>query len=164
MKIVSILLLTALALFATPNIGDKAVNFTLPNLYNHSVKTSSKALQGKVTLINIWASWCSGCQEEMPLLVQLQENYSKDKFEVILVNIDSQGQNAIDFLDYADPQKHLTALYDTEKSLAKAYRCPGMPSSILIDQKGNIAGVYIGSFHEKSIKKLKNNINQLIGK
>lgn len=164
MKTIALLLLTALTLFATPNVGDKEVNFTLPKLYNHNATISNHSLHGKITLVNIWASWCSGCQEEMPLFVQLQERYSKDKFAIILVNIDSQRQNAIDFLNQVDPQKRLTALYDVNKVLAKAYRCPGMPSSFLIDEEGNIRGVYVGSFNAKSIKKLKDDINKLIGK
>jgi len=164
MKILITLILSAAALFATPNVGDKEIPFVLPGLYQNHMKVSSQELHGKVILLNLWASWCSGCQEEMPLFVNLQNRYSKDKFQIILVNIDSERQNGIDFLRSVDPQQLLSALYDRDKSLPKAYRCPGMPSSFLIDQKGNIAGVYIGSFDKEGLQTLEKQITKLLGK
>jgi len=162
-KILLILLIT-LELFAAPSVGDKAVSFTLPNLYNLNHSTSTQSLKGKVVLLNLWASWCNGCQEEMPLFVQLQKEFSKDKFQIILSSIDAEPQNAIDFLEDVDKQKVLTSLYDANKKLPKAYQCVGMPSSFLISKDGKIIKTYLGGFNEEQIIELKNKIKTLMDK
>ena len=162
-KLLSIVLLSV-ALFAAPRVGDNAVKFELPNLYVQNTSLKSASLKGKVVLLNMWASWCGGCQEEMPLFVKLQKKFPKSKFEIVLANIDNEAKNGIDFLSKVDKKRSLTALYDAKKVLPKAYRCPGMPSSFLINQNGKVVGVYIGSFDEDAILKLKLTIKKLLGK
>jgi thiol-disulfide isomerase/thioredoxin len=161
MKTLFSLLLISVTLFAAPRTGNHAVSFTLPDIYNFEHTHTDESYRGKLILLNIWASWCSGCQEEMPLFVKIQQQFSKKKFEIVLVNIDSQRQSAIDFLHTVDPIGILSTLYDKDKSLAKAYRCPGMPSSFLIDKNGKIIDVYIGSFDKESIKKMSRKISEL---
>ena len=162
MKKLVFILMVAVSLFAAPKKGDKEVEFKLPGLYNSSVVVDSNSLKGKVVLLNMWASWCSGCQDEMPLFVKLQKNYNKKDFEIVLVNIDTHKENGIDFLESVDPNKVLTALFDQTKYLPKTYKVPGMPTSLLIDKDGTIVDVYIGSFDEESIKRLKKEIKFLI--
>ena len=164
MKKLIISLFISLNLFAAPSVGDKAVDFELVNLYNQSQKVSSDTLKGKVVLLNLWASWCGGCQEEMPLFVDLQKQFSKDKFVIVTSSIDNEASSAVEFLEMIDKRRVLTALYDADKKLPKAYRCPGMPSSYLIDKNGKIVKVYVGSLDDDAIDSLKTNITSLLGK
>jgi thiol-disulfide isomerase/thioredoxin len=161
-------LLVTLALcaniFAAPSVGDKGVSFKLPNLYNETSTTTAASLEGKVVLLNLWASWCGGCQEEMPLFVALQEEYAGKDFKIVLSSIDSDPENAIEFLKEVDDKRVLTALYDEGKTLPKGYRCIGMPSSYLLDKDGKVVKVYVGSLDEDAIKSLKSTINTLLGK
>lgn len=161
-KIILILLLT-LSIYAAPRVGDNAVTFTLPALYEESQSLNSDELKGKVVLLNLWASWCSGCKEEMPLFVELQEAYADKGFILVTSSIDNEAQSAKDFLSEVDPKKRLTSLYDTDKILPKTYRCPGMPSSFLIDKSGVIREVYIGSIDKSAMTQLKNKIDTLLG-
>lgn len=163
MKKIVLLMFLSLSLFAAPKVGDDAVKFNLPHLYNANSSFSNKDMKGKVILLNLWASWCSGCQEEMPLFVDLQMQYPKSKFLVVTSSIDNDSKNAIEFLKRVDRNGLLTALYDADKVLPKSYRCPGMPSSFLIDKNGKIVAIYIGSLDEDGIKKLKNKIQSLLG-
>jgi len=162
-KILTIVLLSV-ALFGAPRVGDDAVKFELPDLYAHNTMFKSQSLHGKVVLLNMWASWCSGCQEEMPLFVKLQKEFATSQFEIVLANIDNEAQNGIDFLSQVDKRRTLKALYDAKKILPKAYRCPGMPSSFLIDQNGKVVGVYIGSLDAEGIVELKQTIKKLLEK
>ncbi len=162
-KLLSIFLLS-IALFAAPRVGDDAVKFELPDIYAQNKSLKSESLHGKVVLLNMWASWCSGCQEEMPLFVQLQSEFSRSEFEIVLANIDNEAKNGIDFLSKVDAKRSLKTLYDSQKSLPKAYQCPGMPSSFLINQNGKIVDVYIGSLDTDGISKLKQTIKKLLGK
>ena len=163
MKNIILIILFSLTLSAAPRVGDDAVKFNLPHLYNENSYFSNNEMKGKVVLLNLWASWCSGCQEEMPLFVDLQSRYSKSKFLVVTSSIDNVAQSAIDFLDRVDTNRVLTSLYDIDKILPKSYRCPGMPSSFLIDKNGKIVEVYIGSLDEDGIKKLTIKIQSLLG-
>jgi len=163
MKKLIIGLFLCINLFGAPGVGDKAIDFKLSNLYKQSQVISSDSFKDKVVLLNLWASWCGGCQEEMPLFVKLQEEYSKDKFIIVTSSIDNMPSSAVDFLETVDKKRVLTALYDANKVLPKAYRCPGMPSSYLIDKNGKISKVYVGSLDEEAITTLKSNIKTLLG-
>ena len=59
-------------------------NFVDESSINHSLDDFS----GKVTLVNLWATWCKPCKEEMPSLDRLQGKFDKSKFEVIAINLD----------------------------------------------------------------------------
>lgn len=157
-------IVTALVLVTSIYAQDSVVHFNLPSLYNQSNKISNNTLRGKVVLINVWASWCSGCKEEMPLFVDLQREFKNNKFEILLSNIDSDSKNARDFLAYVDKKKVLTCVYDKDKRLAKAFHAIGMPSSYLIDQNGQIIESYIGSLDKEKIFILQKKIHQLLGK
>lgn len=161
------LLITALLsfnLFGAPQVGDNAINFKLPSLYHLNQQISSDAFKGHVVLLNLWASWCNGCQEEMPLFVALQKEFQDENFKIVLSSIDQDPNNAIDFLKDVDSDKVLTSLYDTKKILPKAYRCIGMPSSFLIDKNGKIVKIFVGSLDADAIQNLKSEVHKLLGK
>ncbi len=99
---------------------------------------------GKVVLLNLWATWCAPCREEMPALERLQKELGSDKFQVAALAVDKAGldgarkffkDNKIDGLAlYADP----TARVGTQ------LRVIGMPTTILIDREGREIGRLIG--------------------
>ncbi len=107
-------------------------------------EVSLKSFAGKVVLLNLWATWCAPCREEMPSLARLQQQLGSDKFQVAAVAIDKSGldgarkffkDNKIEGLGlYADP----TAREGT------ALKVIGMPTSILINAKGDEIGRLIG--------------------
>ena len=164
MKVILILLFIYANIMAAGKEGDKATSFSLQNLYHLDKKVSFDAYKGKVVLLNLWASWCGGCQEEMPLFVKLQEEFQGSDFSILLSSIDKDAKNAVDFLHDIDPNNLLDALYDSEKTLPKAYRCIGMPSSYLIDKNGKIDTVYVGSIDEEKLVTLKAKIKSLLRK
>lgn len=100
--------------------------------------------KGKVVLLNLWATWCGPCREEMPSLDRLQKDLGSDKFEVIAVSVDKNGfDTAKKFLDglgvrslayYADPTGRAP-------SQVKAI---GMPATLLIDSDGREIGRLMG--------------------
>jgi thiol-disulfide isomerase/thioredoxin len=103
--------------------------------------------RGKVVLLNLWATWCAPCREEMPALERLQDQLGSDKFQVVALAVDKSGlegarkflkDNDIDGLAlYADP----TARVGTEIKVI------GMPTTILIDAQGREVGRLIGPAH-----------------
>jgi thiol-disulfide isomerase/thioredoxin len=107
-------------------------------------EASLKDFAGKVVLLNLWATWCAPCREEMPALDRLQKELGSDKFQVVALAVDKAGldgarkfltENKIEGLElYADP----TARVGTE------LKAIGMPTSILIDAQGREIGRLIG--------------------
>ncbi|MDQ7068501.1 MAG: TlpA disulfide reductase family protein [Sulfurimonas sp.] len=164
MKKILMLILLYANIFAAGHVGDSVKSFELPDLYQLDKTISFDEYKGRVVLLNLWASWCSGCQEEMPLFVKLQEEYQGKDFTILLSSIDKDPNNSIEFLQSVDAKRVLKSLYDKDKILPKEYRCAGMPSSYLIDRDGKIVDVFIGSIHKDKMLQLKAKIDALMEK
>jgi thiol-disulfide isomerase/thioredoxin len=101
-------------------------------------------LGGKVVLLNIWATWCVPCREEMPQLNALQEALGGKSFEVVAVNIDKGGpEKARKFLEETKA-KDLTLYTDPTGKLFSKLRAVGMPTTLLIDRDGKEIGRLVG--------------------
>jgi len=100
--------------------------------------------KGKIVLLNIWASWCVPCREEMPQLDKLQAELGGKDFEVVAVNIDrGGGDKAKKFLDETGAT-HLVPYTDPSGKLFAAVKAVGMPTTLLIDRDGREIGRLVG--------------------
>lgn len=102
------------------------------------------SLKGRVVLLNVWATWCGPCREEMPELDRLQATLGSDKFEVVALAVDKGGiEAARKFL--ADIKAEKLGVYaDPTAKQGLALKVIGMPTSILIDKEGREIGRLIG--------------------
>ena len=73
--------------------GTLAPNFTLPDLTGKSVNLTD--YRGKVVLLNIWATWCPPCVEEMPSLEKLYQEMKGEPFEILAVSLDETGAEVV---------------------------------------------------------------------
>lgn len=117
---------------AAPKPGSPAPEFTLPDLAKERPDVSLKSLQGKVVLMDFWASWCPPCRKTLPQLGLLRGRHPA--LVVLAVSIDEKPANALEFLKPRDA--HLVYLHDAERAVASRYDLGGMPSLVLIDRKG----------------------------
>ena len=106
------------------------------------------AYAGKVQLINLWATWCVPCREEMPALNALQKALGGDKFQVTAINLDTgDPSKPKDFLAEekidALPLHH-DATLSSFNQLKKAGLTIGLPVSVLVDGKGCMLGALSG--------------------
>jgi thiol-disulfide isomerase/thioredoxin len=119
----------------------------LPDLSFADASGGAKTLadfKGKVVLLNIWASWCVPCREEMPQLDKLQAELGGKDFEVVAVNIDrGGGDKAKKFLDETGAT-HLVPYTDPSGKLFAAVKAVGMPTTLLIDRDGKEIGRLVG--------------------
>lgn len=97
-------------------------------------------LAGKTLLINLWATWCAPCRQEMPALNQLQEEMGSDKFEVVAINVDTGSddkpkaflsETGVDALGYY--RESTLGLFNDLKRRGLAY---GLPVTLLVDEEG----------------------------
>lgn len=110
--------------------------------------------RGKVLLLNVWATWCGPCEEEMPAMQRLYERFSQDDFEIAAISIDASPGRS-DALGNAggDPvafarERGLTfpVLLDPSGEIQRVYRTTGVPESFLIGRDGIIWKKVAGSW------------------
>lgn len=105
---------------------------------------SAAALKGKVVLLNIWATWCVPCREEMPQLNALQADLGGETFEVVAINVDKNGaEKAKDFLEETGA-KDLALYTDPTGKLFATLKAVGMPATLLLDAQGKELGRLVG--------------------
>lgn len=101
-------------------------------------------LQGKVVLLNIWATWCGPCRREMPSLDRLQATLGGSEFEVVALSIDRTGVEAVRKF-YTDVGiRNLAIHIDRSGSAARDLGAIGVPATILIDRQGREIGRLMG--------------------
>ena len=96
--------------------------------------------QGRVVLINFWATWCAPCVHEMPGLDKLQARLGGPHFIVVAINEDWGGAKvAKPFLEKLN-LPNLVLYFDDKMKLMRAMKVRGMPTSFLLDRSGKVVG------------------------
>jgi thiol-disulfide isomerase/thioredoxin len=100
--------------------------------------------KGKVVLLNIWASWCVPCREEMPALDRLETELGGKDFAVVAVNIDKGGPDKARAFLAETGATHLGLYTDPSSKLFAALKAVGMPSTLVLDRDGREIGRLVG--------------------
>ena len=101
-------------------------------------------LQGKVILLNIWATWCVPCRREMPALDRLQVALGGPDFEVVPLSVDRGGIDSVRKF-YAEIGIRNLAMYvDQSGNTVRQLRGAGLPMTLLVDRGGYEIGRVIG--------------------
>ena len=115
---------------------------------------------GKILLVNFWATWCVPCIKEMPSLDRLKEKFNKN-FDVIAISVDRDGLEKVNEFFEEKKINNLNKFFDIKNSLAKEMDLFGVPTSFFVDKKGNLIGYYQGDM-EWDNNTVVNFINYLI--
>jgi thiol-disulfide isomerase/thioredoxin len=115
------------------------------------------SLRGKVVLLDLWASWCPPCREELPLLDDLAQRLRGEGVEIIAVSVDEDRAAADEFVRQR-ARWHLTLVHDP--SVAETLNPPTMPSSYLIDARGRLHEVNAG-FESGDIQRIEARLRAL---
>ena len=118
-----------------------APDFTLPDLNGRLVSLSD--FKGQVVLLNIWATWCGPCVEEMPSMQKLHSKLKDEGLVILAVSIDEAGAGVVrPFME--QHRLSFTALTDTAGSIKDLYRVTGVPETFIIDKNGIITQKIVG--------------------
>lgn len=104
---------------------------------------------GRLVLLNMWATWCPPCREEMPALDRLEAEFGGEAFAVVAVATESENMPDGPVAFYADHDIEALGLYlDPTVRLIGELRVrgitPGFPTSILLDEEGCVLGILQG--------------------
>ena len=108
-------------------------------------KINIKEFNGKLLLLNFWATWCEPCKEEMPSLDRLQINENLSNLKVFAINISQENKKKVDNFFKDLNIKNFDPYFDAPTTLAKTFSLRGVPTSILIDKDGKEFARIIGS-------------------
>jgi thiol-disulfide isomerase/thioredoxin len=99
-------------------------------------------VDGRVVMVDFWASWCVPCRRSFPWMNDMLSRYESDGLQIIGVNLDKERALAASFLTEtpADFDLH----YDPEGALAARFGVQAMPSSFLLDAQGNVIATHYG--------------------
>ncbi|MFB3149704.1 MAG: TlpA disulfide reductase family protein [Alphaproteobacteria bacterium] len=100
--------------------------------------------KGRVVLVNFWATWCPPCIREMPSLDRLQAALEDRGLAVLAVSIDRGGAKVIRPFAERLGLERLGLYHDSKAALFKAFGVTGLPTTFLIDRRGQIVGAYPG--------------------
>lgn len=100
--------------------------------------------RGKTLLVNLWATWCTPCREEMPSLERLQKELGSDRFQVVALSIDRAGADAARKFLHEIGVAGLDLYIDKTGRAGMKLKAFGMPTTILIDPDGHEIGRLVG--------------------
>ena len=137
----------------------QANDFTVYHEEGNVVKLSD-VKDKKPVVVNIWASWCGPCREEMPYFEEAIREYGDD-VEILMVNLTDgkreTKEKALKFLE--DNNLDMKVVFDKELSAANAYNIMGIPRTIFINKAGEVAYDREGLIDKNT---LFDNINKII--
>lgn len=135
----------------SPLIGKPAPDFDLPLLYQLEKNFTQENLKGKVSLVNVWASWCVSCRLEHGLLMQMSKN---KEFPIIGINYKDEHVDATKYLrEFGDP--YATIVFDYEGRASINWGVYGTPETFIVDKQGIIRYKHVGPI---TVEKLQQNL------
>jgi len=124
------------------NKAGKAPDFKLQSIDGKEIKLSD--YKGKIVIIDFWATWCGPCRMGVPDLVALQKEY-KDKLVVIGISLDRVSGTEKDVKAFIKQYKiNYPIIFGTETVVKDYGDIQAIPTSFIIDQKGNIVDKHVG--------------------
>ena len=129
----------------SPLIGKEAPAFTLPLLHEPSRQFSPQDMKGRVWLFNVWASWCTACEQEHPLFMELSR---RNIVQIYGMDYKDKREDGEAWLRrHGNPYRLVVS--DTEGRVGIDYGVYGVPETYLIDKQGIIRHKHIGAVTPK---------------
>jgi thiol-disulfide isomerase/thioredoxin len=134
-------LVAATAATAAPALDLRSAELYLKRLDGRSTKLAP--FIGRLTIVNLWATWCGPCREEMPALDALRKRYRARGVEVVGIALDHDGAQVRRYL--AQHPVSYPILLATERTVPALGELESVPTSLLLDRRGGVLEVLVGA-------------------
>ena len=141
------------------SLGGPAPAFTLPLWERPDTEPAGEAtvsladLEGKVVLIDFWATYCGPCKRQMPVLERLHSTMDPEKFAVLSVNID-KGRNQEKLVaSYIKKAGYTFPIALDDGKTRRAFKVKSIPTMVLVSPKGEVGFVHTGLMSERRLRK-----------
>ena len=142
-----LVLVAALACSAEPparvEVGLEAPSYAARNMSGDSV--SLALLRGKPVLLNVWATWCLPCKEEIPYLESLHGKYAAQGLQIVGVSVDARGDESKIEEFARDFQMTYPIWRDPDERVNTRFLAIGVPSTYIIDRDGILRWKHLGT-------------------
>ena len=125
-------------------IGNSAPVFALDSL-NNKGKVAMASLNGKVVIVDFWATWCEPCKKSFPKLQDLYVKYKASGLQIVALSEDDDKGGIPEFGTSYGAEFPL--VWDSDKGVAGKYNPGSMPSTFLVDRKGVVRFLHRG-YHD----------------
>ena len=135
------LVLAAASAHAAPPAGVAAAGQPMPDICFTDARGKPACLsqwRGRVVLLNLWATWCAPCRQEMPQLDRVQARLGGRDFEVLALSMDKRGAPAVRNFYERTGVRALAVYVDEQVRATEALAARGIPVSLLIDRQGRV--------------------------
>ncbi len=146
--------------FFVPQIGFQAPDFALSDIEGINYQLNN--LKGTAVVLNVWASWCTPCQAEMPAIQNIYEQYADENLIILGIN-DTKQDSVSEVLDFAS-KNDLTfpILLDYDGIVSKDYQVQALPTTFFISPQGEIKDIVIGGPMSEALLEIR--VQDLLGK
>ena len=126
----------------TPELGKPAPDYRTASLSGDSVSLAQ--MRGRVVLLNVWATWCHPCREEIPVLQALHERYASAGLNLVGVSVDARGEEDT-IREFANDFNMTYPLWlDPDERVQSTFLAIGVPATFLIDRNGILRWRHVG--------------------
>ena len=115
-------------------------------------KLDNESLKGKVVLLQFWATWCTFCQRDQPIVDAIGQEFAEQGLVVLAVDVGESKKKVKQYLERSPRSCKIVLTEDT--NLAAIYAAKAFPLYVLIDKEGNVAGQQRGAGGEAALRHL----------
>ena len=105
---------------------------------------------GKIKVINFWATWCGPCEAEMPDINNAYLKHRDDDLVILAVDMGEHPETVRSFVDYH--KLEFTILIDRTQDVGRHYNARGLPTTYFVDPSGKIVHIFYGAMDEQAIE------------
>jgi len=125
-----------------PQVGDQAPDYAARTIDGSPVTLAS--LRGSTVLLNVWATWCHPCREELPDLQRLHTAHAAQGLRVVGVSVDERGETAA-VRDFAREYGVTYDIWlDPAQAVSSTFATVGVPTTVLVDRNGTLLWRHVG--------------------
>lgn len=152
--------LLAIAMFASVVRAEVKVGAPFPDLSTFGLEGTLPARDGRVVLVDFWATWCAPCKASFPFYTALQTELAPKGFTLIAVSVDKKAAPFEEFVKRFAPS--FTTVRDGAQKMVATIQPPAMPTCYLIDRHGVLRLVHSGFHGDADGQKLRAEIVKLL--